>query len=161
MTTGIELLLIFMGVAVGQFLLLFLHEFGHVIPVLATGGTAQITIGSPDGRTVQSGPIRFTIGFKTVQSLFIYGTVNWWGVESDRIHAIAILSGPLMSLTMILISGGALLGGVDSPLYWIFVNLVFLETWRLYQTIVPKTYSRGPYEGMPSDGKRFLQLIRS
>jgi hypothetical protein len=161
MEAGLEILLIISGAAVGQFLLLILHELGHVIPVLATGGTAHITIGGQGGRTVNFGQVEVTVGLENVQSVFRYGTVKWKGVNSDRIHAVAILSGPLMSLVVVLILGATVLSGVESPIHWILVNLALLETWRLYQTLVPKTYSWGPYEGMPSDGKRFLQLVRS
>ena len=161
MTAESDILLIFCGIVAGQFLLLVLHEFGHVVPILVTGGTAHITIGSRNGQTVRLGPLRFTIGFDTVLSLFTYGTVEWTGVESKRIHAVAILAGPFTSLTVVLIVGAGLLRGVEPPVYWIFINLALLEIWRLYQTLVPKTYSRGPYEGVPSDGQRFLQLIRS
>ncbi|RYJ08027.1 hypothetical protein ELS19_19745 [Halogeometricum borinquense] len=161
MAAGFEILLIFSGVVAGQFLLLIVHEFGHVIPVLATGGTAHITIGGHDGRTVKIGPVEVTVGFESVQSVFTYGTVEWRGVESDWIHAVAILSGPLMSLVVVLIFGVTVLRGIEPPIYWILANLALLETVRLYQTLIPKTYSRGPYEGRPSDGKRFLQLVRS
>ncbi|WP_434523175.1 hypothetical protein [Halorubrum sp. AS12] len=161
MEAGLEILLIITGVAVGQFLLLILHEFGHVIPVLAIGGTAHITVGGQDGRTVNFGPLEVTVGLESVQSVFTYGTVKWRGVNSDRIHAVAILSGPLMSFVVVLIFGATVLSGVESPIHWILINLALLETWRLYQTLVPKTYSRGPYEGRPSDGKRFLQLVLS
>jgi hypothetical protein len=161
MEAGLEILLIISGVAVGQFLLLILHEFGHVIPVLATGGTAHITIGGRDGRTVNFGPVGLTVGLESVQSVFTYGTVKWRGVSSDRVQAVAILSGPLMSFVVVLILGATVLGGVEPPIHWILINLTLLETWRLYQTLVPKTYSRGPYEGTPSDGKRFLRLVRS
>lgn len=161
MTAWFDVLLIFFGIAAGQFSLLLLHEFGHVVPILATGGTAKVTVGRGGGRTVQFGPVEFAIGLATVRSLFTYGTVEWTGVESNRVQAIAILSGPLTSLTMVLVFAATLLRGVEPPAYWIFANLALLETWRLYQTLVPKTYSRGAYEGMPSDGMRFLRLIRS
>ncbi|WP_135830027.1 hypothetical protein [Halorussus halobius] len=57
--------------------------------------------------------------------------------------------------------GVVLLGGVDGPSFWVVANLLVGESYRLYRTVVPKTYSRGPYAGTPSDGKRFLRLVRS
>jgi hypothetical protein len=57
--------------------------------------------------------------------------------------------------------GVVLLRGVDGPLFWVLANLLVSESYRAYQTVIPKTYSRGPYEGMPSDGMRFQRLIQS
>lgn len=161
MTAWLDIVVVLLGVAAGQFVLMLLHEVGHVVPVLVAGGTARVAIGRGDGRTGRYVPVECTVGLESVRSLFTYGTVEWTGVESDRVHAVAILCGPLTSLAMDLVFAAGLVRGVEPPAYWILANLAFLETWRLYQTVVPKTYSRGPYEGMPSDGERFHRLLRA
>jgi len=66
-----------------------------------------------------------------------------------------------VTLSAIGVLGVALLRGVDGPLSWVLWCLLASEVYRAYQTMVPRTYSTGPYEGSPSDGKRFLQLLRS
>lgn len=149
------------GIPVGILVLLFCHEFGHALPVLLAGGRAHITIGSHDGRTVTLGRLSVTFGMDGFRSLFTYGVIQWSEVDSKLIQAAGILGGPFVTVSAIFVIGVVLLSGVDGLLFWALGNLLISEVYRAYQTIVPKTYSQGPYKGSPSDGKRFLQLVQS
>lgn len=144
----------------GMWALLGCHELGHALPVLAAGGRAHVTIGSPDGRTVTAGRLSVTVGYDGLKRFFTYGTVHWDDVDSTFVRAVGILGGPLVSLTAIGALALALRRGADGLAFLVLANLLLGESLRAYHTIVPKTYSSGPYEGSPSDGKRFLQLIR-
>lgn len=152
---------LYVAIPAGVFGLLFWHELGHALPILLTGGRAHIIIGSRDGRTVTLGRLVITVGIDGLWSFFTYGTIQWSEVNSESIQGMAILGGPLATAGAIGALSFGLLRGVDGPLRGVLVYFLVIEGYRIYQTVVPKTYSRGPYEGLPSDGKRFLQLIQS
>jgi len=161
MSDGLAGVAVYCLIPVGILGLLFAHELGHALPVLFAGGRAQITIGGHDGRTATLGRLSVTVGVPGLRRLFTYGEVAWSGVDSKRVRAAAILGGPAVSASAVVVLGLVLLDGVDGPSFWVVANLLVSESYRLYQTAVPKTYSRGPYEGKPSDGRRFLRLVRS
>lgn len=161
MNYGVVDIAILSGVPIGQVFLLFCHEFGHALPVLLMGGRTHITIGSHDGRTVILGRLSITFGMNGLKSVFIYGRVQWSGVDSKSVRVAGILGGPLVTVSAVCAIGGILMTGVDGLLFWVLMNLLLIEVFRLYQTVVPKTYSRGLYEGAKSDGKRFLELLQS
>lgn len=140
---------------------LFLHELAHVVPILLAGHVAQITIGNDAGRTVGLGPLSVTVGYDGLVKLTQFGYYQPEGDPSRRIEAIAALAGPLATFLLVASLGVALYRGVAEPLVFVTSTVVLSEINRLYQTAVPKTYSRGPYAGWDSDGKRFLQLVRS
>ena len=161
MVVGSSSLGVYCLIPVGIFGFLFCHELGHAVPVLLAGGRASITIGSHEGRTVSVGRLWMTVGMSGLWSLFTYGDIQWDGVDSRFAQAASILGGPFVTVSAVGILGVVLLRGVDGPLFWVLANLLASESYRAYQTILPKTYSKGPYEGLPSDGKRLQQLLRS
>ncbi|WP_246970534.1 hypothetical protein [Natribaculum luteum] len=161
MAESVPALILFFAIPVGMVGFLVCHEFGHALPILLTGGRAHITIGSPDGQTATIGRLSLTVGIDGISSLFRYGTCQSSGVDSTFVRAIGILGGPLVTGSIVCALGGILLRGVDGVPFWVVVNLLLSEGYRAYQTIVPKTYTQGPYEGLASDGKRFLQLLQS
>jgi len=161
MSDGLASVAVYCLIPVGILGLLVAHELGHALPVLLAGGRAHVTVGSRDGRTATLGRFSVTVGAPGLRRLLTYGEIAWSGVDSNRVRAAAILGGPAVTASAIGVLGLVLSGGVDGPSFWVVANLLVGESYRLYQTAVPKTYSRGPYEGMPSDGKRFLRLVRS
>jgi len=157
---GLELAIFFL-IPLGILGLLFVHELGHAVPILVAGGRAHITVGSHDGWTAAFGRLSVTIGMDGLWSLFTYGYIEWDGVESRFALAAGILGGPFVTLSVVGTLCVLLVRGVEGPFFWVLLNLLVSESYRAYQTILPKTYSRGPYEGQPSDGKRFKQLLWS
>lgn len=150
-----------LGGVVGAVVALFVHEFAHAVPVLLAGGSAHITVGSDDGRTWQVGPVTVTFGIDGLRKLIQYGHYRPTGVESERVHAVSILAGPAVTVGIVLLIGVLVYRGVSDPVSFGLLFIFFSELSRAVQTIVPKTYSRGPYAGMDSDGKRFLQVVRT
>lgn len=148
-------------IPVGSLGLLFCHELGHAIPVLLAGGRADITVGSHEGWTATVGRLSVTVGMDGLWSLFTYGYIEWSGVDSRSVLIASILGGPFVTVSAVVILGVALLRGADGPWFWVLGNLLVSESYRASQTILPKTYSQGPYEGLPSDGQRLRQLLRS
>lgn len=161
MSDGLTSVAVFCLIPVGILGLLFVHELGHALPVLLAGGRAHVTVGSHDGRTATFGRLSVTVGVPGLRRLLKYGEIRWSGVDSKRVRAAAILGGPAVTVSAVGVLGVVLLRGVDGPAFLVVANLLVSESYRAYQTIVPKTYSRGPYDGTPSDGKRFLRLVRS
>ncbi len=161
MVDSVGSLLTFCLIPVGIFGLLFCHELGHALPALLAGGRAHVTVGSHDGRTVTLGRLSVTVGMDGFRSLFTYGDIQWSGPDSTFVRAAVILGGPAVTVSAVGVLGFVLLRGVDGSLFWVLGNILVSEGYRAYQTVVPKTYSKGPYEGRPSDGKRFLRLIRA
>lgn len=151
MESTLETLAVLCLLPTGLVGLLFWHELGHALPVLAAGGRARITIGSDDGRTVEVGRLSVTAGLSGFGSLFRYGRIHWFDIDSTTVQALSIAGGPVASLTAIAVLGFLLLGGVGGLLFWMLANLLVSETIRAYQTIRPKTYSRG---GVQRDGQR-------
>lgn len=149
------------GLPLVMLLELFLHELGHAVPVLLAGGRAHITIGSHDGRTTTVGPLTVTVGTDGLKNTFRYGSIDWRGVESRYINALGIVGGPLVTLLLMLGTVALLIRGVDGVVYGALLFLLFWLLNRAYYTIVPTTYSGGPYGGTASDGKRLLELLRS
>lgn len=148
-------------VPIGAVAFLFLHEFGHVLPPLLAGGDATIYVGSREGRTATLGPLTLTVGVEGIWSVFHFGEVEWDGVDARTVHAAGIVGGPLVSAVVATALGALLLRGVTEPAFWVVAWLCLNELLRLVRTVVPMTYSRGQYAGMPSDGKRLLQLLES
>lgn len=161
MSDGLASVAVFCLIPVGILGLLFVHELGHALPILLAGGRAHVTLGSHDGRTATLGRLSVTLGVPGIWQLLTYGDIRWSGVDSKRVRAAAILGGPAVTVTAVGVLGVVLLRGVDGPSFWVVANLLASDSYRAYQTIVPKTYSQGPYDGMPSDGERFLRLVRS
>jgi len=161
MTSALATLTVLCALPVGLVGLLFAHELGHAVPVLATGGRAHITIGRDDGRTVHVGRLSITAGVDGLRRFFTYGRIDWAGVDSTAVRAASIAGGPIVSLTAIGVLGSLLLSGVGGLLLWVLAQLLVSESIRASQTIVPKTYSRGAYSGLDSDGKRLCRLLRS
>jgi hypothetical protein len=150
-----------LGIAVGAIVLLLLHELGHAIPVLLAGGRSRIVIGSDDGTTVTLGSLQITVGIDGPISLFLYGYTYWDGVDSKRVRALGLLGGPLVSVTAVLVLGALTFLDIAEPLATVVGYLLPFELFRAIFTIVPMTYSVGEYSGTTSDGKKFLQLLRS
>lgn len=161
MASPLATIAVLCALPVGLVGLLVAHELGHAIPVLVAGGRAHVTIGSHDGRTCHLGRLSVTVGVDGLRSLFTYGRIDWTDVDSTAVQAASIAGGPIASLTAIAVLGSLLLGGVDGLLFWVLAQLLVSESMRALQTIVPKTYSRGAYSGMDSDGKRLCRLLRS
>lgn len=160
MVEGVPSAVVFLAIPVGILGLLVAHELGHAVPVLLAGGSAHVTIGSDSGRTVTLGRLTVTAGYERLWTLFTYGTIRWSDVDSTRVRAASILGGPLVTLTAIGGLSAVLFRGVEEPLFWVVTNLLVSECYRAYTTLRPRTYASGPYQGMPSDGKRFLDVIR-
>jgi hypothetical protein len=152
---------VFLAIPVGILALLVAHELGHAVPVLLAGGSVYVSIGSDTGWTVTFGRLTVTAGYDGLWSLFTYGTIQWSGVDSTRVRAAGIVGGPLVTLGAIVALGVVLVRGIEEPLFWVVANLLLSECYRAYKTVLPRTYASGPYEGMPSDGKRLLDLLRS
>lgn len=146
---------------VALFAELFLHELGHAVPVLLAGGYAHITVGNPDGRTITFDRLKITAGTDGIKKTFLYGTVDWGTVDSTRVRVLGIIGGPVVTLALVLTTGTLLLSGLNGVLYLV---VQFLFVWllgRAYYTIVPRTYSGGPYDGTISDGRRLMELLQS
>ena len=154
---GLALLCAVFGVVVS----LGVHEVAHAVPIVVAGGTAHVTIGSDSGRTAQFGPVTVTFGYDGVRQLMQYGHYEPTGVDSKRVHAVAIAAGPLATLAVITLLAVTLSHGVRGPAAFGLTFVLCSELYRAVQTIVPKTYANGPYAGVESDGKRLLRLIRS
>ncbi|ELZ79634.1 hypothetical protein [Haloferax larsenii] len=140
---------------------LFVHELGHAVPVLLVGGRAHITIGNPDGWTVKLGRLKITAGIDGLKNTFLYGSTDWSGVESKRVHALGLACGPLVTVTLLLATSILLLSGIDGLLFGALQFFFFWLLGRAYYTIVPQTYSGGSYGGRISDGKKLLELLQS
>lgn len=146
----------------GAFLGLVVHEVAHAVPTLLAGHGAHVTIGSDSGRTVRLGRLSFTVGYDGPRKLLVYG--HYWpdGSPSPRVQVASTAAGPLATVAMVVIVGGVLYrGGVPEPVRWGLAYVFASDAYRAVLTIVPTTYSRGPYAGEESDGKRILQLVRS
>jgi len=149
------------GVA-GIFVALFCHEFAHSVPVLLAGGRVSISVGSDTGRTVSLGPVTITAGVDGVWNTLHYGYYEYQETHSKRVRALSALAGPLVTVVIASLLGVALLDhGTSGPVSFVLEILLISELYRAVVTAVPMTYSREPYAGLPSDGKRFLQIVRS
>lgn len=140
---------------------LFIHEFGHAAPILLMGGRAHITVGNPDGQTVTFGRLKITVGTDGMKNTFLYGSVDWSGINSKRVRALGIAGGPLATVIILLATGTLLLSGADGLLFLALQAFFIWLLSRAYYTIVPQTYTGGPYDGMTSDGTKFLRLLQS
>ena len=157
-TVGVALLV---GLPAAMYSELFAHELGHAVPILLAGGRAHVTVGNPDGRTVGLGRLKVTAGVDGLKNTFLYGYVDWADVESRRLRALGLVCGPLVTVTLLIATGVLLLDRPDGLLSDV---LLFLFLWllnRSFYTIVPRTYSGGPYDGTTSDGRKLLELLRS
>ncbi|MEY7850215.1 hypothetical protein AB7C87_13560 [Natrarchaeobius sp. A-rgal3] len=153
-------LLIPVGIVVGVVTALFLHELAHAVPILLAGGTTHITIGSDSGRTVGFGPLTMTVGFDGVWKLMLYGRCRSERHHSSPVRAISVLAGPVV--TVVIVSTLWMVSrGVSGPLSFVLTAIFYSELFRAILTTVPMTYPTGPYAGMTSDGKRFLEIVRS
>jgi hypothetical protein len=161
MAEGIASVAVFVAIPVGVLALLVAHELGHAVPVLLAGGSVHVSIGSDTGQTVTLGRLTVTAGYAGLWALLTYGTVEWSGVTSTRVRAAGIVGGPLVTLGAILGLTAVLRRGLPEPLFWVAANLLLSECYRAYKTVLPRTYSSGPYEGIPSDGKRLLDVLRA
>lgn len=154
-------LVAFGGAMVGIVIALFVHEAAHAVPILLAGGSAHITMGSDSGRTVEYGPLTVTVGVDSVWTLLLYGRCAAEEEQSKRVRLLSVLSGPAVTVVIVSLLGIVLYRGVDGPLSFGLTAIFYGELFRAIQTIVPKTYSYGPYSGMTSDGKRFLEVVRA
>lgn len=161
MVEAVWYLLAVVGAVAGSVLGLVLHELAHAAPLVLAGGSVRVTIGSDSGRTIHVGPLTITVGVDGVRTFMQYGYYEPNRRHSLRVRAVSIVSGPLMTVGIVSVLGVMLYRGVGEPLFFVLTFVFFNELYRAIQTIVPKTYSRGPYRGMQSDGKRFLKLVRS
>lgn len=94
------------------------------------------------------------------KNTFLYGYTDWSGVESKRVHALGLAGGPLVTATLLLATSALLLSGIDGLLFGALQFFFFWLLSRAYYTIVPQTYSGGPYDGRTSDGKKLLELLQ-
>lgn len=147
------------GAMIGVVVALFLHEFAHAVPLLITGGSAHIIVGSDAGRTARLGPLTVTFGVDSVMKLMQYGHYEPNGSHSTRVHALSVLAGPFTTVLLVSLLGAVIYRGVSEPLLVGLTFIFFSELYRALQTVVPNTYSDGPYAGMKSDAKRFLQIV--
>ncbi|WP_276253372.1 hypothetical protein [Halomontanus rarus] len=141
---------------------LFLHELGHAVPVVATGGRAHIMIGDTEGRTVETGPVRVTVGSNGIWSLLYFGRCRSDGIRSRTVRAIAILAGPGTTLLVVVMTGVALSVVQHESVRFVVVGLFYNQVWVAFVTLVPVEYPSwfGMYAGDRSDGYRFLKLLR-
>lgn len=146
---------------VGIVVALALHEFAHAVPLLLDGGRVHVRIGSEDGRTVGIGPLTVTAGFDSIEGLVQFGYYEVQDTHSDRVRAVAALAGPSMTVLVVVLVGFAFFNVPSGPSSVLLGTILISEAYRAIQTIVPKTYSDGPYAEWDSDGKRFLRLVRS
>ncbi|WP_436908784.1 hypothetical protein [Halosimplex marinum] len=146
--------------AVGIVLALFLHEAAHAAPILLAGDSAHISIGSDSGRTGRLGPLALTVGFDGVRKALTYGYFEWEGTPSKRVRAVSFAAGPAMTLLVVAILGTVVFRDGNGPLSVCLTAVFYSELYRAVVTIVPRTYSGGPYAGLDSDGKQFLELVR-
>jgi len=149
------------GVA-GIYLATFCHEVGHSLPVLLTGGRVSVSVGSETGRTASVGPLTVTVGVDGVWNTLRYGFYEPHEPPSKAVRALSTLTGPLATVGVVSLLGAALLSrGTSGPVSFALEVVFYGELSRAVVTVVPMTYSREPYTGVPSDGKRFLRLLRS
>jgi Zn-dependent protease len=162
MVDGLWYLLALLAGVAGIFVALFCHEFGHSVPVLLAGGSVSISVGSDTGRTVSLGPVTITVGVDGVWNTLHYGYYEYQGTHSKHVRALSALAGPLVTVVTASLLGVVLLyRGTSGPVSFALEIVFISELYRAVVTIVPRTYSREPYAGLPSDGKRFLQIVRS
>jgi len=140
---------------------LFLHEVAHAAPVLFAGGSAHVTVGSDSGRTVRVGPLTVTAGFDGVRKLLSYGYFQWDGTPSKRVRALSLAAGPSVTILLAASLGLVAVRDGDGPVSFCLTAVFYSELFRAVQTAVPRTYSRGAYAGLDSDGKQLLDLVRS
>ncbi|WP_135364943.1 hypothetical protein [Halosimplex halophilum] len=140
---------------------LFLHEAAHAAPVLLAGGSAHVSIGSASGRTVRLGPLTVTAGFDGVRKLVAYGYCDREGTRSKRVRAVSIAAGPAVTVLLAASLGLVAFRAGDGPASFCLTAVFYSELFRAVQTVVPRTYSRGAYAGLDSDGKQLLTLLRS
>ncbi|QLH76592.1 hypothetical protein HZS55_04405 [Halosimplex rubrum] len=146
---------------VGIVVALFLHEAAHAAPVLLAGGSSHISVGSDSGRTARFGPLTVTVGFDGVRKLVAYGYHEWEGTHSKRVRTASIAAGPAMTVLIVAALGPVMFRDGTTPISFCLRAIFYSEFFRAVQTIVPRTYSRGAYAGLDSDGKQFLRLVRS
>ncbi|QLH80916.1 hypothetical protein [Halosimplex pelagicum] len=140
---------------------LFLHEAAHATPILLAGGNVHISIGSETGRTARLGPLTVTVGFDGVRKLVAYGYFQWEETPSKRVQALSFAAGPAVTVLLAASLGLVAFRGGNGPVSFCLTAVFYSELFRAVQTAVPRTYSRGAYAGLDSDGKQLLDLLRS
>ncbi|WP_123535762.1 hypothetical protein [Halosimplex salinum] len=145
----------------GVVVALFLHEAAHSVPILLAGGCVHVSIGSDSGRTARLGPLTVTVGFDGVRKLLTYGYFEWEGTHSKRVRALSFAAGPAMTVLVVATLGAMVFRDGTGPLSVCLTAIFYSELVRAVATIVPRTYSGGAYDGLDSDGKQLLDLVRS
>ncbi|MGM7701898.1 hypothetical protein ACSVDE_09205 [Pseudalkalibacillus sp. Hm43] len=145
-----------------------IHELGHVLPVYSQSEKVYIQLGIPykglsRRMIITLGKIRF----KIFPLILINGsfTISNWNQFSKKYKIASLLSGPIITLVMLVITiTFFLLDLKDLNVfidYLIFASSVFLF-WELIFTAIPMVYSRrfGQfYDSRESDGLQVLKLI--
>lgn len=139
--------------------LVFLHELGHAIPVVAAGGRAEVCIGDTIGRSVHLGPLTVTVG---APYLSTFGRCRWDGVDARTVRQLSYLGGPAMTSLVVLVVFAVLsvvrAGVGRSVLQWIMLY----EIVTLVVTLAPIRYPDwwGRYGESTGDGYKSLQTLR-
>lgn len=146
--------------------LTLLHEIGHAIPLLLfTKGDVKIQIGNANmSKKLHMG--RLLIEFRGYSSIMDISYGHAYGeLSNNRIKSIIIsLSGPMVSLTIFLISLIILRSNAISKYYILELLLrgVYWNTLgKTIITLIPIKYNFHPYTSMKSDGYRIVELIRN
>ena len=140
-------------------LLTLVHEVGHAIPIICSGNKAVITLG---GGTPFA---KFDLSYVELStSLFPLnvGYVQSTNELSRFTNIASIIGGPAISLALCILLFVAV-GFVSNPLGMFLLRFGFwFCLFQFLFTALPFEYNSlfVGYEGMQSDGKRLLNLLR-
>ncbi|WP_461535105.1 hypothetical protein [Spongorhabdus nitratireducens] len=141
-------------------ILTLLHELGHAIPVLASGGKAEILLGERN--------YRITLKLKNLQIRiaglsFFNGHCYWERDMPARLTLLALVLGPLVSLAMSLAAFSLIFTpGYASAVYSLATFIAVSSAIQFLMTALPMQYPRflSGYAGMQSDGYQIVQVLR-
>lgn len=138
-----------------------LHEIGHGLgAVVASNTHVHIYLGTRSEKNKENfrlGRLHFHINWSYI------GFAYFREELSKRQRAIALASGPLMSLLLALLFGLLTLFGSRGDLQSLFWWTTMLIFFQFVVTIVPVKYPRwmGSYSGYSSDGLQLLRMLKT
>lgn len=162
MTPNWAFLAVFLAVYALLPALIFVHECGHAVPALLTGGTAHVVVGDTEGRTADFGPLRVTVGWDGPLSLTYFGYCRWDGVESPPVALCSHLGGPgvtvLVIAVLVSVLDGVANGVVRSGLTFVLINQLITLVLTLVPVRYPSWFGKSAVD--TSDGYKVLRVLR-
>ena len=137
----------------------FLHEAGHAIPALLfIKGDTRIEMTQGGGKEFRLGKLVLVWGLQGIH----HGSCEFpvEGVPQYKI-AMVVIGGPIVSGLLAVFSLWGLLYPAWPPLPRLALAVLFYANLRIFLTSIIPTVHKFPgmEEGIPSDGKRFLENL--